>query len=401
MAGVATLTGALLLTTAPTASADYIRDKQWVVDTIDFEKVWKESRGNGVTVAVIDSGVDSSHPDLTGQVLKGRDFSGQGAGAHDDTESHGTAMASLIAGHGHGPGKASGVLGLAPDSKILPVKFSVQVNGQQSNLQLASSIRYAVDAGAEVINLSGGNSGSPEPEIVEAIHYAQQRDVVLVAATGNEGAAVGSPANVPGVVAVGAVDANLDIWDRSNQGKEVTLVAPGVDIVSADPNAESGYRQGTGTSDSAAFVSATAALIRSKYPDLSAGQVVNRLIKSATFAHHEIDKRDSKYGYGIIRPWRALAADIPKGPVEGPLPQAPSGPEGQGAGTPQGDGNDNSQPQTQGSTSVAIPLAVGTLVALAIIGGVVFAIVRSRARRRFAGADAHQAQGPASPTWPN
>jgi len=107
------LTGLLLLTLAPMASADEVRDAQWPLTVYDAEKVWKASQGEGVTVAVVDSGVVASHPDLLGQVLPGKDFSGDGD-PHKDEDGHGTGMASLIAGHGHGVNGSSGVVGLAP-----------------------------------------------------------------------------------------------------------------------------------------------------------------------------------------------------------------------------------------------------------------------------------------------
>lgn len=283
------MTGALLLISAPTASADYIRDKQWVIDVINFKKVWSESQGQGVAVAVVDSGVDGSHPDLTGQILKGMDVTG-GGNAEVDTDGHGTGMASVIAGHGHGANNIAGVIGLAPKAKILPIKAAVADDYDDD--QWVKGIRYAVDRGVGVINLSFGDSlAYPGSEGAEAIRYAQQHDVVVVAGTGNDGVAeLSYPAKLPGVVSVGAVDESLNIWDESNYGRGVTLVAPGVDIVRADPSRSNKYAEADGTSDATAYVSATAALIRAKYPDLTAGQVINRMIKSATFLSHDVKK---------------------------------------------------------------------------------------------------------------
>lgn len=280
--GVVALTGALLLTSAPAAMADYVRGRQWVIDVIDYEKVWSESQGDGVTVAVVDTGVDGTHPDLTGQLVKGLDVTG-GGDAENDTDGHGTGMASLIAGHGHGANNASGVVGLAPRVKILPIKAAETDDFDDD--EWAKGVRFAVDLGVDVINLSFGDSlATPGSEGAKAIAYAQHHDVVVVAAAGNEGnAELSYPSKLSGVVAVGAVDESLDHWEDSNTGPGVTLAAPGVKIIEADPTEASGYAQGTGTSDAAAYVSATAALIRSKYPDLTAGQVINRMVKSATF----------------------------------------------------------------------------------------------------------------------
>lgn len=376
--GVVTLTGALLLTSAPTASADYIRDKQWVIDVIDFKKVWSESQGQGVTVAVVDTGVDGRHPDLTGQVLKGKDVTG-GGDAQNDTDGHGTGMASLIAGHGHGTSNASGVIGLAPKAKILPIKAAESDDFNDD--QWAEGVRYAVDQGADVINLSFGDSlAAPGSEGAEAINYAQQHNVVVVAATGNDGdAGLAYPAKLPGVVAVGAVDESLKIWSNTNFGEGMTLTAPGVSIVEADPTQSSGYAEGTGTSDAAAYVSATAALVRAKYPDLTAGQVINRLIKSATLLDHDVKKTpDDEYGYGIIRPYAALTKDIPKGPKQGPLAQSsPSTSTNSGAASDDNDSTSLAKKKKKKSSSGSILLIAGIAAAVVVIG-IAIAVIRSR-----------------------
>ncbi|WP_234324022.1 type VII secretion-associated serine protease mycosin [Streptomyces sp. NRRL S-481] len=372
--GVVALTGALLLTSAPTASADYIRDKQWVVSAIDFEKVWAESRGAGVTVAVVDSGVDGGHPDLTGQVLKGKDFTG-GGDAQNDTDGHGTGMASIIAGHGHGENNSAGVVGLAPKAKILPIKTGNGAVGKN----WPSGVRYAVDQGADVINLSFGDSlAYPGSEGAKAITYAQQHDVVVVAATGNDGnAALEYPAKLPGVVAVGAIDESLKIWSNSNYGEGVTLAAPGVKIVEADPTQSSGYSSGTGTSDATAYVSATAALIRAKYPDLTAGQVINRLVKSAYVADGVKKVPDEEYGYGVIRPYAALTRDIPKGPKQGPLSASlPSTSTNSGAASADTDSTSQAKKKKK-SSSGSILLIVGIAAAVVVIG-IAIAVILSR-----------------------
>ncbi|MER6015671.1 type VII secretion-associated serine protease mycosin [Streptomyces bluensis] len=383
--GVVALTGALLLTSAPTASADYIRDKQWVIDVINFEKVWSESQGQGVTVGVVDTGVDGSHPDLVGQVLKGKDVTGNGGDAQNDPDGHGTGMASIIAGRGHGPNNSSGVIGLAPKAKILPIK-AADVDDFNDD-QWAGGIRYAVDQGADVINLSFTDSlANPGSEGAKAIEYAQQHDVVVVAGTGNDG--VGElpyPAKLPGVVAVGAVDESLKVWDNSNYGAGVTLTAPGVNIVEADPSQSSGYSEGTGTSDATAYVSATAALVRAKYPDLTAGQVINRLIKSATFLDRDVKKvPDEEYGYGLIRPYSALTMDIPKGPKQGPLAQSsPSTSTNSGAAS-EGNDSTNQANEEEKSSSGSIFLIAG-IAAVVIVIAVIFVVIRSRRNGRNGG----------------
>ncbi|MFC5639240.1 type VII secretion-associated serine protease mycosin [Streptomyces bullii] len=373
------LAGAVLLTTAPTASADYIRDQQWALNVFAAEDVWTESQGEGVTVAVVDSGVDASHPDLTGQVLQGKDFTG-GGNAQEDVLGHGTAMAGIIAGHGHGAGNSSGVMGLAPKAKILPLR-TLQTNTDRNlDETWGAAVKYAVDHGAKVINLSFASDGGSKTLSAgrEAIAYAQAHDVVVVAGSGNDGvSAVSEPAALPGVVSVGAVDKDANLWDKSNTGEGLTLTAPGVDIVNTNPTASKGYGLGSGTSDATAFVSAAAALVRAKYPDLTAGQVINRLIKSATFAHHKgLKAPDEEYGYGIVRPYSALTMDIPAGPKKNPLGQLSSS---SSTSNKASQGTDSSsQAKKKKSSSSNVLGLVGGIAAVLVIGAITFAVIRSR-----------------------
>lgn len=373
--GVVATTGALLLTLAPVASADSVRDAQWPLTVYDAERVWETSQGEGVTVAVVDSGVDATHPDLTGQVLPGRDVNG--GDAHNDIDGHGTGMASVIAGHGHGQGNSDGVMGLAPKAKILPVRAW---NGDEISTSWPDGVRYAVDHGAKVINLSFNDSTAyPGSKGAKAIAYAQEHDVVVVAGTGNDGGTVNYPAALPGVVAVTAVDKNLAFWGNSNSGEGVVLAAPGVDIPRVDPPQESGYAKATGTSDATAYVSAIAALVRSKYPDLTAGQVINRLIKSASFLNNKGRAApDKELGYGIARPGSALTMDIPKGPKQGPLAQASSS-----TSTNSGSASDDSDSKSlakkkKKSSSSGIFLIIAGIAGAVVVIGILFAVFRNR-----------------------
>jgi type VII secretion-associated serine protease mycosin len=375
--GVVALTGALLLTSAPVASADQVRDAQWPLTVYGAEKVWRTSEGEGVTVAVLDSGVDASHPDLTGQVLPGKDFTGAG-NPHKDNDGHGTGMASLIAGHGHGANDSSGVMGLAPKAKILPVRiFSTQDSLKPGNW--AEGVRYAVDQGASVINLSLNDSAAyPGSKIAKAIEYAQANDVVVVGGTGNDGGTVSYPAALPGVVAVSAVDKGLNFWTKSNTGN-VTVAAAGVETPQADPTSRSGYVVANGTSGSTAYTSAIVALLRSKYPDLTAGQIINRLVKSASFIYYKDKKApDKQLGYGIARPGTALTMDIPKGPKQGPLAQStPSTSTNSGAASDDNDSTSQAAKKKKKSSSGNILLIAGIAAAVVVIG-IVVAVIRSR-----------------------
>ncbi|GAA3819937.1 hypothetical protein GCM10022403_061710 [Streptomyces coacervatus] len=372
------MTGALLLASAPTASADYVRDQQWVLDVFAMKDTWAVTQGQGVTVAVVDSGVDGSHPDLTGQVLKGKDFTG-GGNAQDDLAGHGTGMASIIAAHGHGAGNSSGMIGLAPKAKILPLRTYQKKNDKNPDEAWSAAVRYAVDQGAKVVNLSFGADGGKTSSVGrDAIAYAEAHDVVVVAAAGNTGSvAIEEPAALPGVVSVGAVDKEANRWSGSNSGKGLTLMAPGVEVLSADTTESPKYSLSNGTSDATAFVSATAALVRAKYPNLTAGQVVNRLIKSASFlGHNGLKAPDEDYGYGIIRPRQAVTMDIPAGPKTNPLGQLQSSTStstesSKATGT-------STQAKKKDASSGSILVIAGGIAAIVVIGAIVLVVIRSR-----------------------
>ncbi|MFF7993782.1 type VII secretion-associated serine protease mycosin [Kitasatospora xanthocidica] len=379
---------------APAASADQIRDQQWSLKTFEAEtKVWPVSQGEGVVVAVIDSGVNSEHQDLTGQVLPGADFSGAQSDGRIDTNGHGTGMASLIAGHGHGA--QAGVMGLAPKVKILPVKVKTTDGGPEPQVNdLAEAIRFAVDHGATVVNMSIGGLLRFDTQTRKAVEYAVSKDAVLVASAGNSGSDLGInyPAAFPGVVAVGAVDSKGVVWDSSTPGPETTLIAPGVDIYHASAKSPTSYAAGSGTSDATAYVSATAALIRSKYPNLSAGQVINRMIKSATPPADGTVVPNSHYGYGILAPAKALEANpvVDGGSRENPLVKRAESRGAPPADDPTDEASDVAvAPGADGGGSsgngmgVVVGVAAGGVVLLGVL--VVVLVVRARRRRVAAG----------------
>ena len=298
------------------AWADGVRAEQWQLGFLHVDEAHQYSQGTGVIVAVLDSGVDSSHPDLLGNVLPGADVqAGGNALGTTDTNGHGTAMAGLIAAHGHGPGNSLGALGIAPRAMILPVK-----DGDGHGTALPSAIDWAVANGAKVISISQGNDADDFLDR-RAIEDALSRDVVVVAAAGNiPGTAVNYPAAYPGVIAVAGVDQQGNHAEVSLTGPQVALAAPAVNVMR--PSLGHGYGLGTGTSDATAIVAGAAALVRAKYPNLSATEVVHRLTATA------IDKgapgRDDVYGYGIVNLVGALTADVP--PLQSPTPTAQAQP---------------------------------------------------------------------------
>ncbi|MEV5595636.1 S8 family serine peptidase [Streptomyces sp. NPDC052496] len=365
--GSTVLAGALLFGAAPAASADATRDAQWPLQSFEAEKIWQQSTGKGVRVAVIDGPVKTDHPDLAGNVLSGNSYHD---GDDEEDGDHGTGMAAIIAGHGHGPGHADGVKGLAPDAEILPL-----AKPEDDGPTIGARIRQAVDGGAEVINISLGVdhlSSSDE----EAIAYAHEKDVIIVAGTGNDATRPTRLAAHAGVVGVGAVGQDGEVWEDSNFGPGTLLTAPGVHIRSA--GAAKPYRQASGTSDATAYVSGAAALLRAKFPDLTAGQIVNRLVKSAGMApgKQSLPLPDPHYGYGFIRPLRALTADIPAGPANGPL-KVPEDPD---AAAQAEAAKRAAAPKAEGPDGLVI-IAVATgggFVVMAVLGAVLAANRRKR-----------------------
>lgn len=319
LTGTLAVAGVLLLDAAPAVADEVRASQERVIKTLDLPAAWEVSRGAGVTVAVLDSGVDPDHRDLAGSVTVGEDFTeGANAPGVAPRRLHGTYMASLIAGHGHGPGGADGVIGVAPESEVLSVRVILEdeepgfrtfnVDPRFEDV-VARGIRYAVDQGADVINLSISKELASKADRA-AVRYAIGKGVVLVAAAGNEGtrkvagaAPYSYPAAFPGVVAVGASDAGLRRAAFSNGNASVLVAAPGVDIMGAGPGDE--YWTGRGTSQATALVSGVAALVRAKYPKMSPPFVARALAAGA------VDSPPSGYdtgtGFGVVNAARALA----------------------------------------------------------------------------------------------
>ncbi len=311
LAGAALVGIAASLLVAVPASADNIRDLQYWLTTYGISKAWTTTKGAGVTVAIIDTGVDGSHPDLTGTVIGGTDVSGVGT-ANGQTpigtdSKHGTMVASLLAGHGHGSG--AGVLGVAPDARLLSVSVGFGVGNVSSDEQIAKAVRWSVDHGANIINMSLTRNTLDWPTSWDdAFLYAMEHDVIVVAAAGNRGSGtteVGAPATMPGVVVVAGVDRNGKAsFDASSQGITLTVSAPSEDLVGAGPGGK--YFKWAGTSGATPLVAGVLALIKASHPNLDAGNIINRLTATATPAGDAI-----VYGSGLINAAAAVTASVP------------------------------------------------------------------------------------------
>ena len=283
------------------SGTDPLLDQQWGLTAIGVPSVWSITRGAGVTVAVIDSG-SGPHPDLDANMEVGRTIidSIESAGMRDvSDEGHGTHVAGIIAAAAdNGVGGA----GVAPQARILPIR-TLEPNGEGTARDVSKAVRFAVDAGAKVINLSLGRNSEYTP-LTSAIQYAVDRNVLVVAAAGNYGADSGPvwPAASDLTLAVTAVDRTNNVTSFDQRGDYIDLAAPGTSILST---ARNDYELQSGTSMAAAFVSGAAALLFAAQPSITAAQVRDILQRTAT----DIGSpgRDTTFGYGLVNLVAAFA----------------------------------------------------------------------------------------------
>ncbi len=304
-------------------AADGIREaQQWVLGMLNVAAAWPRSEGAGVTVAVIDSGVDPDVSDLSGSVTTGPDYTGVNTSrASSDWGVHGTWMASLIAGHGH-DGGGSGVIGVAPQARILSIRvipdrtdphYGQYEREQEIRIQqsLANGINYAVAHGAQVISMSIGY-GAPSGTVRAALQRAYDHGVVVLASAGNSGDQAGSggnghapesfPADYPGVISVGAVKPSGQVASFSSDNLSVQVAAPGVSVPAQGRDGQ--YWWVSGTSPACALVAGVAALIKSRYPHLAPDLVATALTSTTT--DRPAGGYDSQLGFGVVDATAAL-----------------------------------------------------------------------------------------------
>lgn len=317
---VAVVIAAMPAAAGPRHRSDPMRENQWGLSEVNATKAWPRSRGRGVVVAVVDTGIDLRHPDLKAKLVRGANFVRPGEAPQDD-HGHGTHVAGVIAA---ATDNGIGISGVAPDAKLMPVKV-LDKNGSGSSAAIAAGIRFAADNGARVINLSLGQhpilgavatlTGGNEP-LLAAVRHAYEKGVVIVAAAGNTTVPICSePAAAPNVICVGAVgpdemrayysqgDATMTKWfvcgpggsgfgGDSDASNILSTVGRGTPLDTRD----SGYVAIAGTSMAAPHVAGVAALVAAKRR--GAEQIAKIVVESARDLGPP--GRDSVYGYGVV-----------------------------------------------------------------------------------------------------
>lgn len=307
-------------------TSDPLRDQQWALSATSFPAAHSRfTQGAGTVVAVVDSGVNGTHPDLRHRLVPGIDLvSPYGGNGNLDPHGHGTHVAGIIAA---ASGNGEGIIGAAPEASVMPVRV-LDAYGEGAESTAAEGIVWAVDQGADVINLSF--SVGAVGALREAVRYAEAAGVTVVAAAGNgreQGSPVAYPAAYPYVIAVGSIDRSLAVSPFSNRGDYLDLAAPGSGILST--YGLNSYAMSSGTSMAAPYVSAAAALLRSATKNMD-----DTTVKAALYgAAVDLGSKglDSDFGHGLVDPHAALSLTAaPAAPggavtVTGPAGILPSG----------------------------------------------------------------------------
>ncbi|MFE2045904.1 S8 family serine peptidase [Streptomyces sp. NPDC059477] len=379
-------------------------ENPWYLETMQAEQMWQTSTGEGVKVAVIDTGVNPETSSLKGQVLTDEVPESVAYGATDDYSGHGTTMAELIAGTGEG----GGIQGLAPGAKILPIRVALEGLEVGPEFEKApetwDALRAAADTDARIISMSFGGMTSDEDDA--AVRYAASKGKLLVSALGNDGF-TDSPADTPYVIGAAAVDSSIKVIEGSPEGKYADLAAPGADIPGWCDATFQSYCAKNGSSSATALTSASAALIWSAHPDWTVNQVTRALVDTAGRDWPK-EKPSSYLGYGFVRPRLVLAepdydggpanvdplakenggdllaksaepagaSPSPSGSSSSPSGSSPAPQEGSSGGTSAAGSN-----ASESGDSNTLWITVGAAAAVIVVGGAGFAVLRARRTR--------------------
>ncbi|TXS38609.1 type VII secretion-associated serine protease mycosin [Streptomyces sp. OR43] len=349
--------------------------RPWPLQRVLLDALWQDTRGKGIRVAVIDTGVDDTNPQLRDAVDASAGIDYTGGGGSDgtvDEVGHGTKVAGIIAAR---PRTGTGFVGLAPEATVIPIR---QNDGRRGGLDraMAAAIDHAIAQGAQVINISQDTTRplADDSLLGRAVARAVAEDVVVVAAAGNDGMdgrqRLTYPAAFDGVLAVAASDRNNERAPFSQAGEFVGVAAPGVDIVSTVPG--DGQCTDNGTSFAAPYVAGVVALMRAKYPDWTAAQIIARIEQTA---ERSVNGRDAFVGWGVVDPVRALSGD--DAPQDAPHPDAPPA----GARAPEPAHLALSETSEQRSKRYATYALASAAVLVGVVAGVA-TVARDVRRRR-------------------
>ncbi len=294
--------------------------EQWHLPSISAPAAWDATTGSAsVTIAIIDTGVDYTHPDLAGRCVAGYNYVARNGDPMDD-HGHGTHVAGIAAATGN---NSTGVAGMDWKARIMPLKV-LDSKGTGYESDVAEAMRYAADHGAKVINLSLGSSDYSYA-LQEGVDYAYRKGVTVVVASGNKGSDVYYPGACEHAIAVGALDSRDNLASFSNRGPAQDVTAPGVSILSTVPG---GYGRMSGTSMASPLVAGCAALVLAKYPAYTPSQV-EKAIKDGAVDLGSTGF-DTSYGFGKVDAASALGSSQPA-PAPSPAPDGgwnPSSPGG-------------------------------------------------------------------------